>query len=85
MDFLRTQGFDLGIRGCRGFVKLYNKKRTTRNYKGKLEHPSLTFDLTAPKTELKPEVLVDDVMLYLCNLVEHQKTWNIAQFDRWNY
>lgn len=85
MEFLRNQGFDLGISKSRGFTKLYNRKRTIRNYKGKLEHPSLTFDLTAPKLELRPGVLVDELTQYLCDLVEHEKTWNIAQFDKWNY
>jgi hypothetical protein len=23
--------------------------------------------------------------LYLCDLVEHQKIYNIAQFDKWNF
>jgi hypothetical protein len=33
MEYLKTQGFDLGISKTRGFTKLYNKKRTIRNYK----------------------------------------------------
>jgi hypothetical protein len=45
----------------------------------------LTFDLTAPKFELRPWVLIDELTQYLCDLVEHEKTWNIAQFDKWNY
>lgn len=85
MDYLRTQGFDLGTSKTRWFTKLYNKKRKVMNYKRRLEHPSLEFDLTTPKKELLPGVYVDDLTLYLCHLVEHQKTWNIAQFDKWNY
>lgn len=85
MEYLKTRGFDLWIWKTRGFTKLYNKKRRVLNYKGKLEHPCLTFDLTAQKFELRPGVFIDELTQYLCDLVEHEKTRNIAQFDRWNY
>ena len=75
MDFLRGCGFDLKTSKTRGFTKLYNVNTKK----------SLTFDLTAPKTEVKTGVWVDELTLYLCDLVEHQKIYNIAQFDKWNY
>ena len=79
LDFLKNNGYNLKIGKIRGFSKLYNPKR---------KDVYLEFDLTAPKTELYPGCYVDELTLYLHDIIEHIKTYNIAQFDRrcwWKY
>lgn len=76
LDWLKSNGYNLKIGKHRNFTKLYNQKR---------KDIYLEFDLTAPKTEVLPGCYVDDLTLYLMDLVEHRKTYNIAQFDRYNW